>query len=116
MPAIALLNDEKELLGFMLVATNATFTADTRYDCVLTGVPKKAELFDTPLCSVVQDHKNTEFVLHVSEEPQVLTVDLGDGWHLSISLGDDGAGTWSALHADGTRLTGQCVLAKKGSG
>jgi len=100
----------------MLVATNAPFIADTRYDCILTGVPKKAELFDTPLCNVIQDHKNTEFVLHFSGEPQVLTVDLGDGWHLSVSLGDVGAGPWSAEHIDGTRLTGQCVLAKKGSG
>jgi hypothetical protein len=116
MPAIALLNDEKELLGFMLVATDAPFAADAQYDCILTGVPKKAELFHTPLCNVIQDHKNTEFVVHVSGKPQVLTVSLLDGWCLSVSLGDGGDGSWSAEHTDGTKLTGQCVLAKKDSG
>ena len=116
MPAIALLNDEKELLGLMLVAGEADFTADTEYDCVLTGVPKIAELLDTPLSRVIQDHKNAEFVLHVSGRPQVFTVSLLDGWCLSVSLGDEGAGTWSAEHADGTKLTGQCVLAKKDGG
>ncbi|MBC8872777.1 MAG: hypothetical protein H8E44_25370 [Planctomycetes bacterium] len=115
MPAIALLNDEKELLGFMLVAGDAAFTPDTEYDCVLTGIPKIAELLDTPLCRVIQDHKNTEFVVHVSGRPRVLTVSLLDGWSLSVSLGEEGAGSWSAEHDDGTRLTGQCILARKGS-
>lgn len=116
MPAIALLNDEKELLGFMLVAGDADFTPDTEYDCILTGAPKKAELLDTPLSRVIQDHQNAEFVLHVSGRPRVFTVSLLDGWSLSVSLGDEGAGIWSAEHEDGSKLTGQCVLAKKDGG
>ena len=116
MPAIALLNDGKELLGFMLVAGDAEFAPDTEYDCILTGVPKIAELLDNPLCRVIQDHKNTEFVVHVSGRPRVLTVSLLDGWCLSVSLGDEGAGSWSAEHADGTRLTGRCVMAGKDGG
>ena len=116
MPAIALLNDEKEMLGFMLVSPDEPFTPNSVYDCILMGFPKKAELADSPLCDVIQKHKNTEFTLQVSGEPQTFSVDLADGWVLQLSIGSEGVGTWCARHSDGTILPGHCELAKKGNG
>ena len=116
MPAIALLNDEKELLGFMLVATDEPFAASQQYDCVFTGVPGDKDLLDTPLCNVIQEHKNTEFVLYVSDDTKVFNVDLCDGWSLSLSIADEGYGSWSVKHISGADLSGKCILVKKGSG
>jgi hypothetical protein len=109
MPAIALLTDNRKLLGFLLVAQDDPLLPGMQYDCVLTGFPRNADLYGTPLCTVIQEHKHIEFVLCTSE--QHLAIDLTDGWEIRLSLADDGAGPWSAQHTDGTLLTGQCEIA-----
>ena len=115
MPAITLLNDDRKVLGWMLIAEDEPLKPNQLRDCVLMGVPENTDLFHTPLYKVIQEHKNVEFVAHVNGEPLALTVDLNDGWSLHLSIGSEGAGPWSARHTDGTELSGYCELATKGS-
>jgi len=72
MPTIALLNEERKLLGFMLTATDEVFTSGNKSDCLLTGVPQEADLFDTPLCNVIQAHKNVEYSIVRSNDSNFL--------------------------------------------
>ena len=115
MPAITLMNDDRKLLGWLLIAEDELLTPNQLRNCVLMGVPENTDLFHTPLCNVIQEHKIVEFVARVNGEPLALTVDLNDGWSLHLSIGSEGAGPWSARHTSGTELLGHCELATKGS-
>lgn len=116
MPAIALLNEDRKLLGFIVTATDDVFVSGNKSDCVLTGVPQEADLFDTPLCSVIQEHKNIEYSLVRLNDSNSLMVDLMDGWKLYFSTEHEDNGYWFAKYIDGTELTGYYEFANKGGG
>jgi len=115
MPTIVLQDTNDALLGFLLVAGDDTvLKSGGKRDCVFTGVPKDPALFDTPECSFVQEHKNTEWfvtVVMTRHGPQ-LQIAL-PGWLFLSTLSPSGVGEWNAIREGADKLAGNCQLVKK---
>ena len=107
MPAIKLMNDELELLGFMLLATEDPLSSNMQYDCIMTGPPQNPALIETSLCKMIQERKNIEFALKVSNGFEQFSVELTDGWNLTFNREGEDAGSLIADNIDGTTLNGK---------
>lgn len=109
MPAVALLNDKQQLLGFMLIATDDVLDFGGQTDAILTGVPSDASLLDTPLCRIIQEHKNKEYQLAVKREQGgiALAMSLNSDCLISLKISESGKGIWSVQEGK-TNLTGTC--------
>jgi hypothetical protein len=113
MPTIVLMTEAADLIGFLLIAGGAGVAeGGPQRDCVLTGAPKREDLFHHPLSSVLQAHKNVErqAVLESGPQSTAIRIALANDTALELALGADGRGTWRIVTAAGSS-DGLCALA-----
>ena len=110
-PTVALQIDTGELIGFLLVAGEATLSeGSSARDFVFTGVPGSSYSFDHPVSSVVQQHENVEHraLVHRDGTNVLLRIELGNAvFHIDLA---SRRGTWR-IEVDGNRKAfGRCEV------
>lgn len=109
---IAMLTDDKELMGFVMLAGegDAFSGASWEGDCILTGVPKNPEVLSDPLCEFFQSNKNEEFPVTVASSAGGFVVSISG--LLSAELNQNLAGVWGPIDGD---LRGHCLVPNRSS-
>lgn len=113
MSAIMLQNENQDMLGFLMIADDSALSSNKESDCILTGVPQNGNLYDTPLCQIIQNHKNVEYLIQPEKQPNTFSVDLKDGWKIFLSVDKNKEGNWLAKNEEGVELKGKLKALEK---
>jgi hypothetical protein len=96
--SFAILTDDGDHLGFLLIADgNSTDLIPGDYDCIFTGFPHHAHLFDDPRAVFFQNHKHEEWSANIryAARELVVTVRL-DAQATFVARENDSRKIWRA--------------------
>ena len=93
-----MLTEENEMIGFLMFASEKSVFTELGWEghCIFTGVPKKSEVFDNPLCRYLQENKNIEFNAKVISKEVGYSVTIKR--LLSAEISKDLKGSWSPIN------------------
>ena len=115
MSSIVLMNDQREWLGFLLIADYASLSKGGESDFIFTGVPSNPSLFETPECEMILDHKHIEYRAKNKGTKNAISfeVQIEPSITFTLALEKTGTGTWTFKNSDGSVLQGKCEMAAK---
>jgi hypothetical protein len=112
MTAFALLTDNEELVGFLLIAGDDELDPgiSTR-DCIFTGFPTNSDLLDHELGKFVQDHKHDEYPCTIKNSTERLDLSItASNKTVHLAFFGEPSGRWHFESGLGRSQDGFCAF------